>query len=170
MKKQEEYDYLVNLDSDVMFIKRGYEEFLNEHMQGYDCMGINMGIQRSPLDAPHWVPGMNMWSEWSIWQPFFETDYFCGSLNSMQVYRKEIVTNLLKNIDIVKLETLIQITEVYALEEILYATLAVRSGGKHRSYPSECAEFVGWVPLSIEQLDTAQKKKMFFLFIRLIAQ
>lgn len=156
---KEEYDYLVNLDSDVMFIKRGYEEYLNEHMQGYDCMGINMGIQRSPRDAPHWVPGMNMWSEWAKWQPFFGTDYFCGTLNSMQVYRNEIVTKLLENLDIVKLETLFQVTEVYALEEILYATLAVRCGGKHRSYPSECAEFVGWVPLSIEQLDTALKKK-----------
>lgn len=156
---KEDYDYLVNLDSDVMFIKRGYEEYLNEHMQGYDCMGINMGIQHSPMDAPHWVPGMNMWSEWAKWQPFFGTDYFCGTLNSMQVYRNEIVTKLLTNLDIVKLETLFQITEVYALEEMLYATLAVRCGGKYRSYPSECAEFVGWVPLSIEQLDTAQKKK-----------
>jgi len=156
---KEDYDYLVNLDSDVMFIKRGYEEYLNEHMQGYDCMGINMGIQRSPMDAPHWVPGMNMWSEWAKWQPFFGTDYFCGTLNSMQVYRNEIVTKLLTNLDIVKLETLFQITEVYALEEMLYATLAVRCGGKYRSYPSECAEFVGWVPLSIEQLNTAQKKK-----------
>lgn len=156
---KEDYDYLVNLDSDVMFIKRGYEEYLNEHMQGYDCMGINMGVQRSPMDAPHWVPGMNMWSEWAIWQPFFETDYFCGSLNSMQVYRKGIVKKLLTNLDIVKLETLFQVTDVYALEEILYATLAVRCGGKYKPYPSECAEFVGWVPLSIEQLVTAQKKK-----------
>lgn len=156
---KEDYDYLVNLDSDVMFIKRGYEEYLKQHMQGYDCMGINMGIQRSPDDAPHWIPGMNMWSEWEIWQPFFETDYFCGSLNSMQVYRKRIVESMLENLDIDKLETLFQITEVYALEEILYATLAVRCGGKHRSYPYECAEYVRWEPLSIEQLESARKEK-----------
>ena len=155
----EDYDYLVNLDSDVMFIKRGYEDYLNEHMQGYDCMGINMGIQHSPTDAPHWLPGMNMWGEWAIWQPFFGTDYFCGSLNSMQVYRKGIVAKMLTNLDIVKLETLLPKTEVYALEEILYSTLAVRCGGKHRPYPHECAKYVEWVPLSIGQLETAQKEK-----------
>ena len=156
---KEDYDYLVNLDSDVMFVKKGYEDFLDEQMQGYDLMGINMGIQRSPMDAPHWLPGMNMWSEWAIWQPFFGTDYFCGSLNSMQVYRKEIVSKMLKNLDTVKLETLFQITTVYALEEILYATLAVRSGGRHKPYPSESAAYVEWSPLSIEQVETAQKEE-----------
>ncbi|QEY21279.1 glycosyltransferase [Psychrobacillus sp. AK 1817] len=161
---QIDYDYLVNLDSDVMFIKKGYEKYLNKHMQGYDCMGINMGIQRSPLDAPHWVPGMNMWSEWAIWQPFFGTDYFCGSLNSMQVYRKEIVKKMITNLDIDKLETLFQVTDVYALEEILYATLAVRCGGKHRPYPSECAEFVGWTPLSISEIEIAlENENVFFV-------
>ncbi|MGE6489806.1 glycosyltransferase family 4 protein [Paenisporosarcina sp. NPDC076898] len=158
-ERKEEYDYLVNLDSDVMFTKRGYEEYLNEHMEGYDCMGINMGIQHSPSDAPHWFPGLNMWNEWASWQPFFGTDYFCGCLNSMQVYRHEIVTKLLVDLDILKLETLFVSSEIYALEEMLYATLAVRCGGKHRPYPSECAEFVGWIPLTVKQIHLAQTKR-----------
>ena len=34
-----EYDYSVNLDNDVLFIKEGFELFIEESMQGYDCMG-----------------------------------------------------------------------------------------------------------------------------------
>lgn len=82
----------------------------------------------------------------------------------MQVYRKEIVKKLLTNLDIDKLETLLQVTDVYALEEILYATLAVRCGGKHRPYPSECAEFVGWTPLSISEIEIAlENENVFFV-------
>jgi hypothetical protein len=155
----EEYDFLVNLDSDVMFIRPGYEENMMKWMQGYDCMGINMGIQKSPEEVPHWYPGQTMWKEWRQWQPFFKTDYFCGSLNSMQVYRRDIISRIMKGLDIYWLEKLLAETKVFALEEMLYATLAVRSGGKYRSYPYQSIEFVRLgETLTVDECHYAQTK------------
>ena len=91
----DEYDYLVNLDSDILFIRPGYEEALDREMSGSDCMGINMGLQRSPEEVMHWYPGQTMWNEWDRWQPFFQTDYFCGCLNVMQVYRRDTVHRMM---------------------------------------------------------------------------
>ncbi|MED4224970.1 glycosyltransferase family 4 protein [Neobacillus cucumis] len=159
----EEYDYLVNLDSDVMFIQKGYEEALNREMNGYDGMGINMGSQHSPDEVLHWYPGQTMWREWHRWQPFFQTDYFYGSLNSMQVYRRETVHKMMHGLDIKRLEELIDATEVFALEELLYPTLAARSGARLRSYPYQYGTFVRLGEnLKIEDLVEAKKQPLVF--------
>jgi glycosyltransferase involved in cell wall biosynthesis len=147
------YDFLVNLDSDVMFVQPGFETFLHRVMQGYDCMGINMGVQHSPGEVPHWYPGQTMWEEWDWWQPFFQTDYFCGTLNSMQVYRRHIVARIVSMTDKEELERRMASTRVFALEEILYATLAVRLGANCRPYPHESTEFVRLgKPLSLDEV------------------
>lgn len=151
------YDFLVNLDSDVMFVRPGFEKFLKGLMRGYDCMGINMLLQHKPDDLPHWYPGQTMWREWERWKPVFQMDYFCGCLNSMQVYRRTIVNRMLAGLDMKLVNKLIAETRVYALEEILYATLAVRCGAKHRSYPYESVEYVRLdVPIRVEEVRQAQ--------------
>jgi glycosyltransferase involved in cell wall biosynthesis len=156
------YDYLVNLDSDVMYVKSGFENYLTRYMNGYDCMGINMGAQHSPDDTPHWYPGQTMWKEWDKWKKLFKEDYFCGSLNSMQVYRYEIVQKMVKNMDKERLEKLINETEVFALEEILYPTLAAYCGANYRSYPASCADYVRWTPLTVEDIKAASYQSDIF--------
>ncbi|TBL78642.1 glycosyltransferase family 4 protein [Paenibacillus thalictri] len=155
----ETYDYLVNLDSDVMFVSSGYEDYLAACMQGYDCMGINMGLQKSPDEVPHWYPGQTMWQDWLRWQPFFKTDYFCGTLNSMQVYKHSIISRMMEGLNLDRMEQLIAETKVYALEEMLYATLAVRAGGVPRSYPYKSIEFVRLgESLAVDEVHYAQSK------------
>ncbi|WP_181833072.1 glycosyltransferase family 4 protein [Bacillus taeanensis] len=154
-EEEVQYDYLINLDSDVMYVKAGFEYYLNQTMNGYDCMGINMGVQRSPDDVPHWYPGQTMWQEWHKWKNVFKEGYFCGSLNSMQVYRYEIVQKMVANMNKKLLEKLIDETEVYALEEVLYPTLAVYCGAHYRSYPTSCTDYVRWKSLSVDEIKTA---------------
>ncbi|MCL6547537.1 MAG: glycosyltransferase family 4 protein [Alicyclobacillus sp.] len=136
------YDYLVSVDSDVMFIRPGFEAFLDEHMVERDCMGINMGVQHRPDEVPHWHPGQTMWAEWDLWRPFFGIDSFCGTLNCMQVYRRDIVRRILARLDWDALERLLASTKVFALEEILHATLALREGARVCMYPQETAKYV----------------------------
>lgn len=148
-----EYDFLIGLDSDVLFLKTGFEEFVEKRMLGYDCMGINMHVETDPNEVPHWVPGQTMWKEWENWRSFFRSNYFCGTLNAMQVYRKEIVHKLMQNIDWRKLDDLLSTTQVYALEEILLPTLAVGSGAKYTTYPEKTARYVRLeVPWTTEQV------------------
>lgn len=135
------YDYLVSTDSDVLFVNKGYETFLQEYLKEYDCMGVNMIIQRDPNELAHWYPGQTMWKEWKLWQPFFQLNCFCGTLNPMQVYTREIVKKIVSDLDMSYLERLLSSTKVFALEEMLHPTLALRAGGRPRKYPVETAEY-----------------------------
>jgi hypothetical protein len=145
------YDYLVNLDSDVLFIQHGFEEHLHQSMKNYDCMGLYM--RKIDRDYPElwWYPAQTMWKEWGKWNLFFQTDYFVGTLNAMQVYRRSIVEQMLPTIDMCLLDRLLGQTSVFALEEILHATLAARCGGRFRSYYPSVGHYI--------QIDSAISKE-----------
>ncbi len=52
------------------------------------------------------------------------------------------------------------VTEVYALEEMLHSTLAVRCGGKPRKYPDGTAAYTrAGVPISVLEAQEARKSK-----------
>ncbi|MFY0543706.1 hypothetical protein [Brevibacillus sp. H7] len=152
------YDYLVNLDSDLMFVKPGYEQFLDQVMNGYDCMGFRLKAYRTPLASRHWLPGRSMWKEWKSWKPFFRSSYFYGTLNAMQVYRQGIVRKMLRNLNRIRLERLLKSTKVFALEEILYVTLAARRKGRMRTYPHRSRRYVRLSrPLTLPEARRAKK-------------
>ncbi|NQX57901.1 hypothetical protein [Paenibacillus qinlingensis] len=155
-----EYDYLINLDSDVLFIKPGFELFIEEVMDGYDCMGAHMQIQRSMHDNPQFYPGVTLWNEWHRWQPFFQTNYFVRYFNPAQVYRRPIVRKMLAETNFIQLEQLLATTDTFAMEEMLYATLAMKYGGKCREYPwnyDESLQYVRTVkPISFDEMKAAK--------------
>jgi hypothetical protein len=157
------YDYLVNVDSDLMFVKPGFEPFLNRVMKGYGCMGIRLKAYRSLQTSRHWIPARTMWREWKFWQPFFQMNHFYGTLNTMQVYRRSVVQRMLRNINRVRLEHLFQSTKVFALEEILYVTLAARSKSRLRAYPAAIKRYVRLGrPLSAAEANRAKRSPLVF--------
>ncbi|UOE92705.1 hypothetical protein [Alkalihalobacillus sp. LMS39] len=139
------YDYFVNLDHDVLFIKHGFESFLDKMMSGYDCMGPHFLIHNTPFDYPDFGPSITMWREWQRWQPFFKTDYFARFFNPGQIYKPGIVKRMLEGVNRNRLEALLSSTEVFALEEMFFPTLAMTEGAKIRGYPwnfEQSLEFV----------------------------
>jgi hypothetical protein len=125
-----DYDYLINIDSDAIFAKKGYEEFIATEMEGFDYMAAYF---KKP--DWYWYPGQTMNNEWKSWQPIFNTKYYMGCFNSAQVFSKEFVQKVLKfeKLDLIKRK--LQETNVFALEEILFPTLSDTFGIKSKSYP-----------------------------------
>ncbi|BBI34036.1 hypothetical protein [Cohnella abietis] len=155
-----DYDYLVYIDSDVLFLKRGLEAYLDEMMLGFDTMGVNMHVEYGPGE---WIPGQMMWQEWPQWQELFQTTYLAGMFANGQVYRRELINRMYDGIDTMRLEALFQTTEVIAIEEILHATLAVRSGGRFRSFPESVAEYIRYKPpLSLDDIQAAEQTESVF--------
>jgi hypothetical protein len=151
------YDYLVNLDSDNLFVNPGFESWLNEQMADYDVMGIWMQVYQPVESACSWGPGWTMIREWEVWQPLFQTDFICRTLNASQTFRRDTVKRILSVIDATELERLLQTTQVFALEEMIYSTLAVREGSRYRAYPDASTEY--WrlgEPLSVEEVEAAK--------------
>ena len=152
------YQFLVYADSDLVFVNRGFEDYLNATMENYDFMAQHVEKYDPFHASSEWPLVTDMMSEWSQWQPFFQTDYFYGTFNPGQVFRRDIVSKVLSLIDVPLLERLLQQTHVFALEETLYVTLVVRAGGNVRSYLEPQRMYDSWPDrLSLEQVQEAAR-------------
>lgn len=143
-EEKTDYEYLASVDSDVLFIRHGFGAFLREMLREYDLIGVNMAVQRHAGALPHWIPGEMMWKEWFMWEPFLGTDGICGTLNPMQAYTHRIVRRILDDLNrgrMDELERCLASSRVFALEELLMPTLALRAGGRPRPYPAQTAAF-----------------------------
>jgi glycosyltransferase involved in cell wall biosynthesis len=161
-----EYDFFINLDNDVLFIKEGFEEFIEEAMQGYDCMGPHMHIQHSRFDYPRFIPGLTMWREWDKWQPFFKTNFFARYFNPGQVYSRKIIRKMLSFESFDLVENLWRNSNVAALEEMFWITFSICNGGKCREYPwdfTESLQFVRHKPeITKEEVTLAIQKPHYY--------
>jgi hypothetical protein len=161
-----EYDYLVNFDHDVLFIKNGFKSFLDKMLNEYDCMGPHFQIHNTPHDYPDFGPGLSMWQAWHKWQPFFKTDYFARFFNPGQIYKPEIVKRMLTGINTAELQNLLSSTYVFALEEMFFPTLAMIHGAKIRDYPWNFEESLAFVRhqgnITKEQVRKAKEMPFYF--------
>lgn len=150
------YEYLVYTEYDVMFINHGFPQLLHRLMQGYDAISHRVLRLRIP-NKTWWYPGKSMWREWGQWQPFFNENYFCGTFNPMQVYRHHLIRRMLARINKEKLEELFATSNVFALGEILYITLAVHAGGRCRAYPYQNKKYLRFrPPISLRSIKKAK--------------
>lgn len=157
-QKNVDYEYLVYVENDVMFLNYGFEKLLNNLMNGYDSLTQNVRFYYKPSDCDDWYPGQTMWREWKNWKTFFKKPYFCGTFNPMQVYRRSILKQVLSEINKSKLEELFSNTETFALGEMLYLTLVLQCGGKTCTYPEVTARYYRFrPPISLEEIIIAKQ-------------
>jgi hypothetical protein len=142
-----EYDYLINLDSDCLFAKKGFEEFIEFEMNNFDYMAAHFTI---PDDD--WAPGQTMKKNWHLWQPFFQLDYFYKCFGA-QVISKNYIKALSVNNKLIEAKQILSRNknEVLALEEILFSTLATTLGMKNKEYPEQVGKWLRWRPHFTEE-------------------
>ncbi|SEC69956.1 hypothetical protein [Paenibacillus sp. GP183] len=149
------YEYLVNLDDEMLFVKLGFESYLDETMQGFDCTGWDMQSNYNPTDADT-MNKKSMWDEWAQWTPLFKIDHFVRYFNPIQVYRHDIVKGMLSFTDMSKVENLLAKSKVLALEEFFFVTLATACGGRIREFPRDHDLNVMRHEIEIEQNEAHQ--------------
>lgn len=134
-----DYEYLVSFDHDMLFVKHGFEQFLDSSMKELDCMGWQLLKGSDIPKYPDPRVAESLWREWHIWQPIFEINNFLRVFNPGQVYRKEIITKMLKFLKTKfrqrELDELFNTSKVYGFEEMFSVTLSLASGGKCGQYP-----------------------------------
>ncbi|MDQ6598590.1 hypothetical protein E2K98_14140 [Bacillus salipaludis] len=133
-KIQYPYDYLVNLDSDALFVKKGFEEFVIAEMQGVDYMAARFS---EPEDW--WQPGQTMMKVWPLWQPIFNRNHFLAGFMGGQVFSKNYVKAIMDFDKLDEIKKLMKQHEkdIFALEEMLFATLTHTLGMKAKRYPKD---------------------------------
>ncbi|OIJ10773.1 hypothetical protein BKP35_13165 [Anaerobacillus arseniciselenatis] len=134
-----DYEYLISFDHDMLFVKPGFENFLDNCMKEYDCMGWQKLTGTEIEKYPDPRVGQSLWEEWHKWRPIFKVDNFLRYFNPGQVYRKGIISKMVSylktTIDQKELDRLFNETQILGFEEMFSVTLALANGGRCGEYP-----------------------------------
>lgn len=137
-----DYQYLVYLDSDMLLVKHGFEEFIEDEMRDYDYMAVKLREIRSPHG---WVPAMRFLPKWPrIWQPLFKLDVPLGCLHGGQVFTRRCVKAMLSHPRLTEIRHRAVRSGVPALEELLYPNLAASAGCRLKPYPLPQGDAIRW--------------------------
>ena len=135
-----DYEFLVTIESDMLIIREGLEAFLRREMVDSCYMGTNFHFLG---DRPGWEIGRYFLHHWSKWKPLLGDIRPAGCFNPGQVFRREYVDRLLDFPRLNEILSLARISRLPALDEILYATLAVALNADPRCNPGSSSLTMG---------------------------
>lgn len=138
------YDYVINLETDMLFIRRRYEDWVSSAMSGYDYMAPN--LRRSISPKSKWRPHRSLRPELPNWYELFGFEYVHGALSPGQVFSRRFIESILKHRHYPDLKRLIAANKSYTLQEILFPTLPDVLGLAGRSYPAELKPIIRYRP------------------------
>ncbi|MDQ0090657.1 hypothetical protein J2T12_004080 [Paenibacillus anaericanus] len=136
-----EFDYLINLDSDCLFAKQGFEQFVDKEMNNSDYMGVRV---RVPTD--NWIPYQNFQKEWVLWKSVFKQDELLCCFNVGQIFSKQLVGNIVKISETYQIKQKLLQTRSKGIVEIVYVSLAHKLGARIKPYPIETASSIRFRP------------------------
>ncbi len=138
------YDYVINLDSDVLFIRRGFEEFIIRSMKGFDYMAPDLRLNAHT--RPKWRPMRSLKPEMQKWYEFLGFDHLHGAFNPGQTFSRKYIQKLFNHPKYKELLTLVNENQSYTLHEVLFPTLVDFLELKGKSYPEELNTTIRYRP------------------------
>lgn len=129
------YDYVTNLDSDVMFIRHGFEEYLLALMDGYDYLAQNFS-RHTPSNSK-WRPFRSLKPELENWYKLLGFSYTNQAFNPGQTFSRQYINRLLSHELFPEIKRLVNANESFTLHEVLFPTLVDFLDLPARSYPVE---------------------------------
>ena len=127
-----DYDYFINIDSDALFIKKGYEEFIQTEMKDTDYMGV---LLRIPEDD--WYIGEELKKDINRWKKLFNVNPFYGVFNVGQVISRSVVKALLDSKRKQKLKKALLKTISFGTDEVFFVNMAKELGFRLKKYPNK---------------------------------
>lgn len=152
-----DYQYLINLDSDCLFAKKGYEEFVVGAMEDVDYMAVNLRLAEK-----HWYPGQTFRKEQHKWGKVFTIEPLYGIFNVGQVFSRDFIRGILNFSKLPLLQRLVDETNVFALEELVFVNLAKDLGYPFKSYSWVFNDIIRYRPyFSFNEIITKGKNDQF---------
>lgn len=126
-----QYEYFINIDSDALFYRKGYEEFIQTEMKDTDYMAVLLRIPE--LD---WFIGKELQKDNNRWKELFNLNPFYGVFNVGQVISRPLVKSLLQPDRKKKLKKVLLETVSFGSDEILFVNMANELGFRIKKYPN----------------------------------
>lgn len=128
------FDFFVALDSDALFINHGYEALLERELRDAEYMGVDFRSVDHP--AMPWSPGRMAWAEWDLWRPLLGAEHPYGAFAVAQTFRRSLVERIVSHPRLREILAAMRLSHVFALEEVLFPTLAVALDARPKPYPT----------------------------------
>jgi hypothetical protein len=125
------YKYFINIDSDALFIKKGYEEFIQSEMKDTDYMAVKLRIPKE-----NWYIGNELKKDIDRWKKLFNVKPFYGVFNVGQVISRPLVNSLLESKIKKRLKKALVETISFGTDEILFVNMAKELGFRLKKYPN----------------------------------
>ncbi|WP_338450561.1 galactosyltransferase-related protein [Niallia oryzisoli] len=125
-----EYSYFINIDSDVLFYRKGYEEFIQSQMENTDYMGVNFRITDK-----YWHIGKEVMNDVDRWKKLFNVEPLYGVFNVGQVISRPLIKALLEPERKEKLKKSLLNTSSWGMDEVLFVNMAKELGFRQKKYP-----------------------------------
>jgi hypothetical protein len=133
------YDYLVNLETDMAFVRSGFEDFLGRVMAGVDHLAPRFG-RRTPKTS-RWRPYRTLKPELPELFEILGIDYTNECFSPAQVFSRRYVDTLLASPFYPRLRQFVadnrQTGRSFTLQEVLLPTLPDVLGLTVRDYPAD---------------------------------
>lgn len=137
----ERYDYLINLDSDVLFSKEGFEDYIINEMKDKDYLGVGTKVPDDDFYCLH-----QLRQESAQWEPLLGQEPYYEAFNVGQVYSRSLVRRMLTNDKYDQLYKNLRKTKAFGVDELVYATMVDRLGTEIHSYKKEVAITIRYRP------------------------
>jgi hypothetical protein len=125
-----DYEYFINIDSDALFIKDGYENIISEQMRDADYMAVRLRIP-----GHNWFIGKQLRKDIDRWKELFRLDPYYGVFNVGQVIKRSLVKAILEPSKKEKYKNALLETISFGSDEIFFVNIAHELGFKMKKYP-----------------------------------
>ncbi|WP_410514554.1 hypothetical protein PaeBR_09295 [Paenibacillus sp. BR2-3] len=136
-----DYDYLINMDSDALFVREGYESFITQQMNDKDYMGVDTKLSHEDSFI-----GNQVREEYDLWKPLFGEKPLYESFNVGQVFSRRLVRRFLKSKQYDELKTRLKKTGAFGIDEVAYVTMTERYGFELNAYPASTGSSIRYRP------------------------
>ena len=128
-----QFDYLVNAETDMLFIRQGFESFLTRAMHACSYMApvFSRGIRKSSK----WRPYHSLGPELKHWKRALGMESLNRAFNPGQVVDRQYAERLLQHKGYSEIRRLVDRNQSFTLHEVLNPSLVDFLGLNGRSYP-----------------------------------
>lgn len=120
-----EFDYLVVLDSDMLMIRPGFDQFLAAYLNSFAYLGARiLPISYSPSEEPAHSVSVN----WTRWAQALDSPVAYEVFNPGQIFRRDLVEHIVNDPLVPELIELCTTSRIVHGDEFLWPTYAISRG------------------------------------------
>lgn len=134
-----QYDYLINLETDMLFIRTGFQTWLEGAMQHCDYMAANYTTEVNMHSTARYIRTLR--PELSQWYDLFGFEHIHIGFSPGMVFSRRYVDRLVGHGQYGRIRAMVEDSRAMSLQEVLLPTLAEYLGLWARGYPKAGREF-----------------------------